>query len=84
MKLMRLRFSIRDLLWLTALLALAVGWWLDHQLQSRWRYGTEMQRDLISRWYEGAASQLFRIRSEHPEIGIDYSGPPPANSIVAP
>ena len=27
---MRLRFTIRDLLWLTALLALAVGWWLDH------------------------------------------------------
>jgi hypothetical protein len=27
---MRLRFSIRDLLWLTALVALVVGWWLDH------------------------------------------------------
>jgi hypothetical protein len=24
------RFSIRDLLWLTAVVALAVGWWLDH------------------------------------------------------
>ena len=28
---MRLRFTIRDLLWLTALAALAVGWWLDHR-----------------------------------------------------
>jgi hypothetical protein len=27
---MRLRFSIRDLLWLTALAAMAVAWWLDH------------------------------------------------------
>jgi hypothetical protein len=27
---MRLRFSIRDLLWLTLVVALAVGWWLDH------------------------------------------------------
>jgi hypothetical protein len=26
---MRLRFTIRDLLWLTALVALAIGWWLD-------------------------------------------------------
>jgi hypothetical protein len=29
---MRLRFSIRDLLWLTLVVALAVGWWLDRRL----------------------------------------------------
>jgi len=29
---MRLRFTIRDLLWLTLVVALAVGWWLDHRL----------------------------------------------------
>ena len=28
---MRLRFSIRDLFWLTLVVALAVGWWLDHR-----------------------------------------------------
>ena len=28
---MRLRFSIRDLLWLTVVVALAVGWWLEHR-----------------------------------------------------
>jgi len=27
---MRLRFTIRDLLWLTLVVAMAVGWWLDH------------------------------------------------------
>jgi len=27
------RCSIRDLLWLTALVALGVGWWLDHRRQ---------------------------------------------------
>ena len=26
---MRLRFSIRDLLWLTLVVALAAGWWVD-------------------------------------------------------
>ena len=26
---MRLRFSIRDLLWLTALVAVGVSWWLN-------------------------------------------------------
>jgi type II secretory pathway component GspD/PulD (secretin) len=28
---MRLRFSIRDLLWLTALIAMGIGWWLEHR-----------------------------------------------------
>jgi hypothetical protein len=28
---MRFRFSIRDLLWLTLVVGLIVGWWLDHQ-----------------------------------------------------
>jgi hypothetical protein len=27
----RLRFSIRDLLWLTALCAALVAWWIDHE-----------------------------------------------------
>ena len=35
---MRLRFTIRDLLWLTALVALAVGWWLDHHRSSKNRF----------------------------------------------
>jgi hypothetical protein len=28
---MRFRFTIRDLLWLTVVVAFAVGWWLDHR-----------------------------------------------------
>ena len=28
---MRLRFTIRDLLWLVLLMAVALGWWLDHR-----------------------------------------------------
>ena len=27
---MRFRFTIRDLLWLTALIAMGLGWWIDH------------------------------------------------------
>jgi hypothetical protein len=27
---MRLRFTISDLLWLTAVVAMGLGWWLDH------------------------------------------------------
>jgi hypothetical protein len=28
---MRFRFTIRDLLWLTALLAVCIAWWVDHR-----------------------------------------------------
>jgi len=27
---MRFRFTIRDLLWLTLVVGLAVGWWIEH------------------------------------------------------
>ena len=32
---MRFRFSIRDLLLLTVIVALAIGWWLDHRKLTR-------------------------------------------------
>jgi hypothetical protein len=32
---MRFRFTIRDLLWLTLGVGLAVGWWIDHKHYSR-------------------------------------------------
>ena len=35
---MRFRFTIRDLLWLTLVVALAVGWWLDHKPPPKPRY----------------------------------------------
>jgi hypothetical protein len=28
---MKLRFSIRDLLWLTLVIGMAVAWWIDHE-----------------------------------------------------
>jgi hypothetical protein len=34
---MRIRFTIRDLLWLTLVVALATGWWVDHKLHSPYR-----------------------------------------------
>ena len=29
-----MKFSIRDLLWLTVVIALVIAWWLDHRRQS--------------------------------------------------
>jgi hypothetical protein len=33
---MKLRFSIRDLLWLTLVVALIVGWWLQYRRSKRY------------------------------------------------
>jgi hypothetical protein len=30
------RFTIRDVLWLTAIVAIVLGWWLDHRTLKRW------------------------------------------------
>lgn len=30
------RFTIRDLFWLTLIVALVLGWWIDHRLLSLW------------------------------------------------
>jgi hypothetical protein len=31
-----LRFTIRDVLWLTVVVALGVGWWISHRQQTRY------------------------------------------------
>lgn len=41
---MRFHFAIRDLFWLTLVVALAVGWWLDHQQASK--NFEELQKEL--------------------------------------
>ena len=37
-----MRFSIRDLLWVTLVVAVCCGWWFDHTRMQR-----EMQRRLV-------------------------------------
>ena len=46
-----MKFTIRDLLWLTVMVALVLGWWIDHALQKAW----------IAKHYEAAkrVGQIF-------------------------
>jgi len=36
------RFTIRDMLWLTVVVALGAGWWIDNRQQAARNYHTEM------------------------------------------
>ena len=46
MTIMRFHFAIRDLLWLTALVAVLVAWWVDYDktIQQRDRYRIELDK----------------------------------------
>jgi hypothetical protein len=54
---MRLRFTIRDLLWLTLVVALAVGWWVDHRRRyeflSRYAITGDSKQAVIGDYSEG-------------------------------
>ena len=58
---MKIQFSIRDLLLIMAIFGLAVGWWLDHRLQSEGRRWADVQRDMAIGMFERQADQLDRI-----------------------
>ena len=47
---MRLRFTIRDLLWLLVVAALCAAWWTDHRNVRREQ--AEMYRTQLNKYYE--------------------------------
>ena len=58
-----LMFTIRDLLWLTALVALATGWWLDHRS--------------LTKQYEDYRQRIQRMTNEYaPGPGPSDKTPP--------
>jgi hypothetical protein len=74
---MRFRFTIHDLLWLAALVALAVGWWIDHWNNTyyRNRYTLEtvsatgepqLIRDNITREVLSKDGDLWKVGHEIP------------------
>jgi demethoxyubiquinone hydroxylase (CLK1/Coq7/Cat5 family) len=56
---MRLRFTIRDLLWLMVVMALAVGWWTD--VKSR-RYAVGVYEDYESRINKKYSDEIAELK----------------------
>jgi hypothetical protein len=57
------RFSIRDVLWLTALVAMGVAWWLDHWHASKERLaGAERQAACEAQIANLKADLAFQVR----------------------
>jgi hypothetical protein len=76
---MKIRFSIRDLLLIMAIIGLAIGWWLDHRMQSEARRWADLQRDITIRMFERQSDQLDKILEAHPEFA--QSGKPSKSSV---
>lgn len=47
---MKLRFTIRDLFWMLALVAVSVGWWLDH---AKTQQNAQKVTELVNALYSG-------------------------------
>jgi len=68
------RFTIRDVLWLTALAALAVSWWLDHRITTERARKAQFDANTTKRETKGridaleeqvmALTQHLRLRDE--------------------
>ena len=66
---MRLRFTIRDLLWLTLVVGLIVGWWVDHSRQPRdefWRVSYQNGEIVVT----DSGGQIIQRVPAYLEIGI--------------
>ena len=54
-----MRFSIRDILWLTILVAIAVGWWLDHRASTQTEQ--QLRLELFAERVEQAQKSVAEI-----------------------
>jgi hypothetical protein len=79
-----MRFTIRDLLWLTVVAALGVGWWIDHRKVARLEadaraaeIGAAMTAERIELLTD--ANTELAIKAGLPVFVPIYSDDPPAN-----
>ena len=61
-----MKFSVRDLLWLTVVIALGIAWWLDHrrlaaESEAKRKFVEFYERDLIQTRSSGFAMPPGRV-----------------------
>jgi hypothetical protein len=72
---MRIYLLLRDLLWVSVIIALTAGWWADHTVQAEYcqqsdanRNAAEDQLAMTVATYEGDIRELNAIEASHPEL----------------
>ena len=67
---MRFRFSIRDLLWMTVVVAFAMGWWQNRREADGWHTKfMQMRRDRDGIYQDARdlADQISELRGKTPQ-----------------
>jgi Bacterial type II/III secretion system short domain len=86
---MRLRFSIRDLLWLTALAAVLLAWWLDHRSLAGYSRTVTYQLSVadsssvakvLETMLEGVSGVGIAIDSRNNSVVV--TGPPEQQAVI--
>ena len=81
---MRLRFTIRDLLWLAALVAVCVAWWVDHREMASHLPFTQIMLDKLNLQemdINNANKQIEKLRLENSRYLSRYGELPKPMSI---
>jgi hypothetical protein len=65
-----LRFSVRDLIWLTLLAAVLVAWWLDHRELTKQHIATLAVYSLVNIDAKTAAAAVEKIYSGDRDVQI--------------
>jgi hypothetical protein len=75
----RPQISLRTVLWITALLAISLGWWADHSRMAS-RYQVQKRRgDIFNRNNEELSRALYYMRQE-----ADRRNNPRLSEIISP
>lgn len=70
---MKLRLSVRDLLWLMLVIALAIGWWVRELMLADVARQTEIER-LVEYWTHSVRADAWRRRTGTLERALTAEG----------
>jgi hypothetical protein len=68
------RFTIRDVLWLTALVAVSIGWWLDHPNNVRARRKLAYLKDSLDFEQRVFGNIMRELNKEGRDLEIHKNG----------
>jgi len=75
-----LRFTIRDVLWLTVVVGLGCGWWIEHRRSTLWSSRSKAALHVISKrgitahWYDNGMIVEERRAATDPRTATFFSG----------
>ena len=81
-----MKFAIRDLLFATVIVALAVSWWLDHRRNSQGMADAQAKMQTLEARYEDILDHFMRLQSAVQSRGMrivtDTRGAKPQTLVI--